>query len=395
MHCMTARAIFRNGTLDDTTEQWTEAAMRKLKPIFRHSKVRGLSLAKRAGVEEYVQVMSAVERLRRRRWWCSEDDDGDGSDGGGAPSAGAGESDGSEHSDESGESAKNDDSDNSDCASDAGSDFADGEGEGDDRGAVYHRLFGRPNAPGSDTTTQLRLELCRGAVPEAWRGGLDQLEICLRLYLSMGHAGRNEPDHGARLNGLPALASQIRLREGLRLHRRKGDICTSRRVQIVRGSLLRRSDRGVRRCFVAIASDSEHRRLRWPRGHAADMLVPSDSEDEDEEAMETTWYAEVLLLFRYRRTDLAYVRYFTAATSQSQLLHVEFAQRPMFEGMGRRSAAYGLVGGPWLDVIEVGHILHTVHLLPDIRHYAECKERGVEPSEFWVNKDTFLRVPAE
>ena len=61
--------------------------------------------------------------------------------------------------------------------------------------------------------------------------------------------------------------------------------------------------------------------------------------------------------------------------------------------MTRRSAGWQYIGGPWIDVVEVGHVLHMEHLLPDMRHYVECCEHDTPVTKFYVNKDAWIGMP--
>ena len=76
----------------------------------------------------------------------------------------------------------------------------------------------------------------------------------------------------------------------------------------VHGSLLHCSQRPA--ANVAITFDADHPRIRRPLGHSSDMLIPDDSEDEDEELVNSVWYAQVLQVFEYNGHDLALVRYY-------------------------------------------------------------------------------------
>ena len=135
MHCSTVRAITRNGTLMDQTEQWIEMAMRKLKPIYRHAnKLRGLSLAKRVAIEEFVQGQRSVRRLEKRamRQQQSTRADASGSD----SSSDGGSSDGS--SDCSSDGSSDGEGDKSDCAGSSSGDASDASGD-----YVYVEMFGQ------------------------------------------------------------------------------------------------------------------------------------------------------------------------------------------------------------------------------------------------------------
>ena len=57
------------------------------------------------------------------------------------------------------------------------------------------------------------------------------------------------------------------------------------------------------------------------------------------------------------------------------------------------SAGTQYIGGPWLDVVWIGHILHREHFVPDLRHYVECQREGIPVWKFHVNKDAFIAMP--
>jgi hypothetical protein len=74
---------------------------------------------------------------------------------------------------------------------------------------------------------------CRQVPEVAWEGGLNQLNLCLRLYLSMLRLGGTDPDHAATLTELVQrhpIDQPLVLRDGVQLYERKGDIYTSPKV---------------------------------------------------------------------------------------------------------------------------------------------------------------------
>ena len=60
------------------------------------------------------------------------------------------------------------------------------------------------------------------------------------------------------------------------------------------------------------------------------------------------------------------------------------ATRPQFAGMRKQSAGYSYIGTPWYAIVEAGHVMHQVHMLPDLRAYAAYKTRGAAITEYWV-----------
>ena len=277
----------------------------------------------------------------------------------------------------------------------------DDEGEGGERAdadlPVYlHALEGElmlPTSSTGDRTSAVSLPLSGAlgyqllVIAPEWR----QLEFCTRLFLSEIESG--ELDHAAPLARLPQLTEPLRLKRFLRLHRRKGDIYTCSKVNVVRGKLFAGSDK--KPTDVALTFDASHRRLRQPHGSARDMLIPEDSDDEDGRTIRKVWFATLLSLFEYKGLELAYVRYFDTAQrpTPQNMIRVWYADRPQFSGMKKSSAGYGYIGTPWYAVVEVGHLLHAVHLVPDLPHYVQHKTTGKELSTFWLNKHAFLNVP--
>ena len=74
---------------------------------------------------------------------------------------------------------------------------------------------------------------CRQVPEVAWEGGLNQLNLCLRLYLSMLRLGGTDPDHAATLTELVQrhpIDQPLVLRDGVQLYERKGGIYTSPKV---------------------------------------------------------------------------------------------------------------------------------------------------------------------
>ena len=89
---------------------------------------------------------------------------------------------------------------------------------------------------------------------------------------------------------------------------------------------------------------------------------------------------------------------------ENPFLTVEFAKRPTFANMRKprkrvgfdeqkHSAGYPYIGKEWFDVIEIGHILYRVHLVPDLDHYTQCKLSSSPLTRFYVNKDAYIAMP--